>query len=377
MSNNWMHNSIAALLTCLSLFVAGCGSDSSTPAPQTSTISGKALKGPIANALVTAYKMDALGNPGTEAIGSTTTDSNGDYTLTIPKASGPIIIMVRGTATSTYVNEADPAGPRVRFTADETLRAAVIDPATVVTAPITPFTDMAVTKLQEYAATAPAGTPLATLNTAATNTIESSIKIMVGAPTFSISDVGTASSTAALTLFSQLLTTQSAADPAINSTTLTQSFVNAITVGGSTLTTLNTQIATAATTLQTNGITTVTPTAIPVVTTPDFTDTTPPTAPTNLNRSAAHNEVILTWTASTDAAGVAGYFVYRDDVQIAAVTVPGYTDATVSASTTYVYSIRAYDANGNISDPGTLSVTTPAAPLPGSLDIIVNGQIRT
>lgn len=375
MSSNWTKYSLAALLTCMTLLAAGCGSSVSTPpAPETNTISGKAVKGPIADALVSAYKMDALGNQGIEAIGSTTSDSNGNYTLTVPKGSGPIIVVVRGTATSSYVNEA--TGTRVRFTPEETLRAAVVDPAAVASVPVTPFTDMAVTKLQEYAAAAPAGTPIATLNTAATNTIESTVKTMIGATNFSISDVSTTSSTAALTLFAQLLTTRSAADPTINATTLTQSFVNAITVGGASLTTLNSQIATAAITLQTNGIPTVTPTAIPVATTPDFTDTTAPTPPANLTKSAAFNEVILTWTASTDAAGVAGYFVYRDNVKIATVTIPGYTDATVNAGTTYLYSVRAYDVNGNISEPATLSVSTPAAPLPGSLDIIVNGQIR-
>lgn len=377
MSSNWKKYARGALLACLPLLAAGCGSSVSTSTPETTTVSGKAVKGPIAKALVTAYKMDALGKPGKEALGSTASEGNGDYTLKVPKGSGPIIIEVRGTETSSYVNEADPTGPPVRFTSAETLRAAVIDPAAVTSVPVTPFTDMAVTKLQEYAASAPAGTPIATLNTAATNAIESAVKTMVGAATFSLSDISSASSTAALTLFAQLLTTQSAADPAINSTSLAQNFVNAITVGGDSLTTLNTQLTAAAATLQSSGMITIAPTAIPVATTPDFTDTTPPTAPTNLNKSAAFNEVILTWTASTDAAGVAGYFVYRDNVKIAAVSVPGYTDATVNASTTYVYSTKAYDANGNISDPGTLSVTTPVAPLPGSLDIIVNGQIRT
>lgn len=375
MSSIWKKYARGALLACFSMLVVGCGSSVTTP--ETVTVSGKAVKGPIAGALVSAYAMDALGKPGAEPIDRTMSDGNGGYTLKVPKGSGPIIIEVRGTETSTYVNEANPTGAPVRFRSDEVLRAAVIDPAAVISVPVTPFTDMAVTKLQEYAASAPAGTPIATLNTAATNSIESAVKLMIGAPTFSISDVSTASSTTALTLFSQLLTTRSAADPTINSTTLAQNFVNAITVGGDTLVALNTQLTAAAADLKTSGILNITPTAITEIKTPDFTDTTPPTVPTNLKKSVAYNEVVLTWAASTDAAGVAGYFVYRDDVKIASVTVPSYTDATVNAGTTYLYSIRAYDVNGNISDPGTISITTPAAPLPGSLDIIASGQVRT
>lgn len=377
MSSNWKRYAIGVMLTCLSLLSASCGSGSGKSTPPTDTVSGTAVKGPIANAMVSAYKMDALGNQGTEVLDSTTTAADGSYALRIPKGTGPIMIVVRGTATSSYVNEADPTGPRVAFTAGETLRAAVIDPATVNNVPVTPFTDMAVTLLQQYAATAPAGTSLVTLNTAAINAIETAVRTMTGASSFSISDVSTPSSTAALALFAQMLTTQSAGDPAITSTSLAQSFVNAIFSGGNNLTQLNSDIAAAATVLQNNPAVTTnipTPTAIPVVVAPDFTDVTPPTVPTNLNRSVSHNEVILTWTASTN--GVAGYFVSRNGIRIATVTAPGYTDATVAASTTYTYSVEAFDANGNISAPATLSVTTPAAPLPGSLDIIVGGQIR-
>lgn len=386
MSNNWKRYAIGVMLTCLSLLSASCGSGSGKSTPATDTVSGIAVKGPIANALVSAYKMDALGNQGTEVLDSTTTAADGSYTLQIPKGTGPIMIVVRGTATSSYVNEAAPTRPRVAFTADETLRAAVIDPAKVRSVPVTPFTEMAVITLQQYAAKAAAdfaaGTltqmpSINTLNTAATNTIENAVRIMTGASSFSISDVSTPSSAAALALFAQMLTTQSAGDPAITSTSLAQSFVNAIFSGGNNLTQLNSDIAAAATVLQNNPAVTTnipSPTAIPVVVAPDFNDVTPPTVPTNLNRSVSHNEVILTWTASTN--GVAGYFVSRNGIRIATVTVPGYTDATVAAATTYAYSVEAFDANGNISAPATLSVTTPAAPLPGSLDIIVGGQIR-
>ena len=49
--------------------------------------------------------------------------------------------------------------------------------------------------------------------------------------------------------------------------------------------------------------------------------------------------------------GVTGYNIMRGSVKIGTATTPGYTDNTVSASTTYSYTVTAYDAAGNTAQP--------------------------
>jgi chitodextrinase len=91
-------------------------------------------------------------------------------------------------------------------------------------------------------------------------------------------------------------------------------------------------------------------------------DTQNPTMPGNLNATATTaTTVSLTWTASTDNVGVAGYRVYRNGGASPIATTPStsYGDTGLSPSTTYSYSVVAYDAQSNVSDPATTSVTTP------------------
>jgi len=101
---------------------------------------------------------------------------------------------------------------------------------------------------------------------------------------------------------------------------------------------------------------------------PPPTDTTPPTVPANLAATApSATQVQLTWSASTDASGVAGYRVYRDGgtTPIASPTTTSYTDNSVVASTTYSYTVRAFDAatpSNQSALSGAVNVTTPGAP---------------
>jgi chitodextrinase len=92
-------------------------------------------------------------------------------------------------------------------------------------------------------------------------------------------------------------------------------------------------------------------------------DTTPPTAPTNLAATAlGSTEVALTWTASTDDSGVAGYSVFRDGGQVGSSNGTSFTDIGLQAATTYSYTVVAYDAASNVSpasNPAT--VTTPSS----------------
>ncbi len=92
-------------------------------------------------------------------------------------------------------------------------------------------------------------------------------------------------------------------------------------------------------------------------------DTTAPTAPVLTATATAPNTVALSWSASTDANGIANYFIVRGGVtltQVGASTLT-YTDTTTSGSTTYSYYIIAKDTIGNPTSSNTATVTTPAA----------------
>ena len=95
-------------------------------------------------------------------------------------------------------------------------------------------------------------------------------------------------------------------------------------------------------------------------TSPDFQ---PPTIPSNLLSSAVSStQINLTWTASTDDIGVARYTIYRDGVQVDTSPSNSYSDTGLSPSTTYTYTVSAYDAAGNESNQSSsASATTPAA----------------
>jgi chitodextrinase len=104
-----------------------------------------------------------------------------------------------------------------------------------------------------------------------------------------------------------------------------------------------------------------------VVTTnpPPPADTTPPSAPSNLQASAGDAKVSLSWGASSDNVGVSGYRVYRDGNQIASVGqgTLAYTDTGLSNGTTYSYTVRAFDAAGNLSNMSNTVTATPQAPV--------------
>jgi Domain of unknown function (DUF1929)/Bacterial Ig domain len=96
---------------------------------------------------------------------------------------------------------------------------------------------------------------------------------------------------------------------------------------------------------------------------PAVTDSQPPTAPTGLTAgTVTASKVPLSWTASSDDQGVAGYRVFRDGVQVGEVAGTAFSDTTVAASTTYTYMVKAFDAAGNVSESSNpVTVTTPVA----------------
>lgn len=93
------------------------------------------------------------------------------------------------------------------------------------------------------------------------------------------------------------------------------------------------------------------------------TDTQAPTAPTNLITSnPSSNSISLSWTASTDNIGVAGYDIYKDGAFYMTVTGTTATVSGLNPSTTYNFYVIAKDAAGNAS---TASNTAPGTTLAG------------
>jgi chitodextrinase len=102
---------------------------------------------------------------------------------------------------------------------------------------------------------------------------------------------------------------------------------------------------------------------------PIVVDTTAPSVPGNPTATAVTpSQVRIRWDASTDDnAGVAGYRVYRDggSTPIADVRITNYLDTALTPNSTYVYTVRAYDAAATPNESGlsaAASVTTPALP---------------
>lgn len=101
-------------------------------------------------------------------------------------------------------------------------------------------------------------------------------------------------------------------------------------------------------------------------------NTSPPSVPTGLtDPTDTASAVGLSWNASTDSTGtLAGYTVYRNGTSIGTTnaSTTTFTDSTVQPSTTYTYTVDAFDTAGNHSaqsSPG-LQVTTPTAPPPSA-----------
>jgi len=89
-------------------------------------------------------------------------------------------------------------------------------------------------------------------------------------------------------------------------------------------------------------------------------DTSPPSTPAEIAANLiSSSQVNLSWEPSTDNFTVAGYKIYRNDSLISTTPQNAYTDNNLSPSTTYTYSISAYDSAGNESDLSTsIEVTT-------------------
>ena len=88
-----------------------------------------------------------------------------------------------------------------------------------------------------------------------------------------------------------------------------------------------------------------------------------PSVPAGLaGHAVSGSEIDLSWTASTDGAGVKGYRIYRNGNMAGTSTVVSYRDKGLTGATAYQYSVSAYDAAGNVSaHSSTVSVTTSSS----------------
>lgn len=137
----------------LSVFVAllasGCGGGGS---PSTNTasavISGNAVKGPISKGTVTAYAVTSSGGKGS-ALGTTSTDVNGSYSLTLTY-TGPVLLEIPG---GSYIDEATGQTVNVPTSPGSGLQAVVnnVTAGSALHVQITPLTAMAAARAQAMA----------------------------------------------------------------------------------------------------------------------------------------------------------------------------------------------------------------------------------
>jgi len=95
-------------------------------------------------------------------------------------------------------------------------------------------------------------------------------------------------------------------------------------------------------------------------------DTEAPTTPTLTSATPiSTDQVDLVWSTATDNYIVSGYVVSRDGLPLATTSLTTYSDTGLAASTTYTYSVRAFDPSFNYSSSSNLlSATTLVNPPP-------------
>lgn len=97
-------------------------------------------------------------------------------------------------------------------------------------------------------------------------------------------------------------------------------------------------------------------------------DSQAPSAPGNLT-STGHTDstVDLSWTASTDNIGVAGYEIYQGTQRVATTNTTTATITNLSPETTFTFTVKAKDAAGNVSaSSNDVTVTTESSSDGGS-----------
>jgi Domain of unknown function (DUF1929) len=88
-------------------------------------------------------------------------------------------------------------------------------------------------------------------------------------------------------------------------------------------------------------------------------------APASVTANLTNGQPQVSWSASADIVGIAGYAIYRSTkgtlgAKVASTTATTWLDPSAQSGVTYTYGVKAYDPSGYMSGPSTLvSVTTP------------------
>lgn len=105
---------------------------------------------------------------------------------------------------------------------------------------------------------------------------------------------------------------------------------------------------------------------------PNPSDITAPSVPTNLMASVVSaNQINLSWATSTDNVAVTGYNIYRNGTLISTSSTTFFNNYNLNPATSYIYSVSAFDAVGNVSalsssvSATTLTTTPVPNPNPG------------
>ena len=131
-------STLAALLGP-TLFVFACGGGNSTTPPSAGTVSGTVVKGPVSGASVVAFAITSVAMG--PQVGGGTTDSMGNFTISIGDYAGPMMLQASG---GSYTDEA--TGTSMTMGTGDVMACAipsVAAGATTTGIQITPVTSMA------------------------------------------------------------------------------------------------------------------------------------------------------------------------------------------------------------------------------------------
>jgi chitodextrinase len=101
-------------------------------------------------------------------------------------------------------------------------------------------------------------------------------------------------------------------------------------------------------------------------------DTQPPSTPGSLSTSSTQTSVTLTWAASSDNVGVAGYDLFNAGSKVGTSSSATYTFTGLACGQTYTVGVDAFDAAGNTSQRASTSAQTAACSTGGGASVFLS-----